>query len=90
MKDRALTLERFVVHADGREERVTSLASDNARGLLPEEIAPTQRTSRSTASWPRRAARSFAFDSAGRGLARPFGRERRHLRWKAGEDLRAR
>jgi superfamily II DNA or RNA helicase len=40
-KNRGLVLTRFVVHADGREERVTALASDVARGKLPREIAPT-------------------------------------------------
>ncbi|HEY8943571.1 MAG TPA: DEAD/DEAH box helicase [Polyangiaceae bacterium] len=41
-KDRVLTLTRFVVHADGREERIGSLASELARRRLPNAIVPTQ------------------------------------------------
>ncbi|MGC4089200.1 MAG: DEAD/DEAH box helicase [Polyangiaceae bacterium] len=40
-KDRGLSITRFVVHPDGREERVTTLASDVARSKLPREITPT-------------------------------------------------
>ncbi|MFZ5892963.1 MAG: SNF2-related protein [Myxococcota bacterium] len=40
-KNRGLVFTRFVVHPDGREERITTLASDVARGRLPREITPT-------------------------------------------------
>ncbi len=40
-KERALSFQRFVVHADGREDRVTALATDLARGRLPSDIVPT-------------------------------------------------
>ncbi|HET9932218.1 MAG TPA: DEAD/DEAH box helicase, partial [Polyangiaceae bacterium] len=40
-KNRGLVLTRVVVHPDGREERITTLASDIARGRLPREITPT-------------------------------------------------
>jgi superfamily II DNA or RNA helicase len=41
VRDRSLALARFVVHADKREQRVTSLASELARGVLPRGITPT-------------------------------------------------
>ena len=41
VRDRSLSLARFVVHGDGREQRVTGLASELARGVLPRAITPT-------------------------------------------------
>jgi superfamily II DNA or RNA helicase len=41
VRDRSLALARFVVHGDGREQRVTGLASELARGVLPRAITPT-------------------------------------------------
>ena len=41
MRERVLTVTRFIVHPDGREEKVTALASDLARGRLPSELEPT-------------------------------------------------
>ena len=41
-KDRLLTLSRFVIHADGKEERIgMSLASDLAAGRAPLGLSPT-------------------------------------------------
>jgi len=41
-KGKILTLNRFIVHGDGREERLTSaLSSDLARGRLPAGLTPT-------------------------------------------------
>jgi superfamily II DNA or RNA helicase len=37
----SLTINRFIVHADGREEAVLGLASLIAAGKLPRELAPT-------------------------------------------------
>jgi hypothetical protein len=41
VRDRSLLLVRFVVHGDGREQRVAGLASELARGVLPRAITPT-------------------------------------------------
>jgi superfamily II DNA or RNA helicase len=40
-RGKALTLARYVVHADGREEAVTGLASLVATGALPPGVTPT-------------------------------------------------
>jgi superfamily II DNA or RNA helicase len=40
-RNRELTLTRVIVHPDGRQEPVTALASDIARGRLPRTISPT-------------------------------------------------
>lgn len=41
MRERVLSITRFIVHPDGREERVTALASDLSRGRLPADLEPT-------------------------------------------------
>lgn len=42
-QERMLTLARFIVHADGREEKLAgNLSSDLARGRLPADLAPTR------------------------------------------------
>jgi superfamily II DNA or RNA helicase len=41
MRERVLTVARFVVHPEGREEKVSALASELARGRLPAGLEPT-------------------------------------------------
>ncbi|HYO93601.1 MAG TPA: SNF2-related protein, partial [Polyangiaceae bacterium] len=41
IKNRTLTLARFIVHQDGKEERLGALSSELARGSLPENLTPT-------------------------------------------------